>query len=113
MLRLFLFVLIAGAIALALTNPTTDDVRAQVNAQVASQTAAGVAQPVVGEQPGMPQAVTAAVSDKLQSQIQIARTNYYLFSIFKVSVGGEGTGGQQLPGCLIGVAKQAIPYDKC
>ncbi len=111
MFRFLLFVLVVGAVALYLTNPTTDDVRAQINAQVATQTGAGVAVPAPDAPSGLPPAVGAAVSDKLQGEIQIERTNYYLFSVFKVSVGGAG--GNQLPGCVIGIAKQALPYDKC
>jgi hypothetical protein len=56
--------------------------------------------------------VAGAVSDKMQSQIQVSRTNYQLFSVFKVAVGPAGN-AHELPGCLVGIAKQAIPYDKC
>ena len=56
--------------------------------------------------------MATAVQDKVQGDIQIERTNYYLFSLYKVSVGGA-SGGNPLPGCLIGIAKQAVPYDKC
>jgi hypothetical protein len=106
MFRFLLVVLVLGAIGLALTNPTTDDVRAQLNAQTTGAVPSPAGQPVV------PQAVTSALTDKMQGEIQLERTNYYLFSLYKVSVGG-GTGGKQLPGCVIGIAKQAIPYDKC
>jgi hypothetical protein len=41
-------------------------------------------------------------------EMQFERKDYYLFSIYKVSVGG-----QQTPGCLIGIAKQVIPYGNC
>jgi len=113
MFRFLLVVLLLGAIGLALTNPTTDDVRAQVNARMAAPAggAAGDIQ-TPGGQPGLPQAVTSALSDKLQGEVQIERTNYYLFSVYKVSLGGQGA-GTPVPGCLIGIAKQAVPYDKC
>ena len=122
-MRFLLIVLILAAIGLVLTNPTADDVREQINAQVAAQMGAG-ALSHAGGLPGVPAELQAAASEKLQNQIYIDRKNYYLFSIFKVTIGGnavigntpEGVsheGGQQLPGCLIGIAKQAIPYDKC
>ena len=116
MFRFLLFVLVVGAVGLYLTNPTTDDVRDKINAQVATQTGAGVAVATPDAQPALPPAalppaVGAAVTDKVQGEIQIERTNYYLFSVFKVSVGGAS--GKQLPGCVIGIAKQALPYDKC
>ena len=109
MFRFLLVVLVLGGIGLALTNPTTDDVRAQLNAQTSA--AAGAVQSPAA-QPGMPQAVTSALTDKMQGEMQLERTNYYLFSLYKVSVGG-GTDAKQLPGCVVGIAKQAIPYDKC
>ena len=123
MFRFLLFVLVVGAIGLGLTNPTTDDVRAQINAKVEAQMGTGIVPPPAGSLPGIPPEIATAVTEQLQNQIYIDRKNYYLFSVFKVTVGGtapagnaEGgahQGGQQLPGCLIGVAKQAIPYDKC
>ena len=105
MFRFLLVVLVLGAIGLALTNPTTDDVRALLNAQAGSAAAAA---PSPAGQPGMPPALTAALTDKVQGEIQLERTNYYLLSLYKVSAGGK-----PLPGCVIGIAKQAIPYDKC
>ncbi len=109
MFRFLLVVLVLGGIGLALTNPTTDDVRAKLAATTGG-TVGDVQTPVA--QPGMPQAVTSALTDKMQGEMQLERTNYYLFSLYKVSVGG-GTDAKQLPGCVIGIAKQAIPYDKC
>lgn len=109
MLRFLLFVVVVGGIALYFTNPSIDDVRGQLNA-AATQSSTSVALP--DGQSGFPQAVTGAVSDKMQSQIQVSRANYQLFSVFKVSVGPAGN-AHELPGCLVGIAKQAIPYDKC
>jgi len=113
-MRLLLIVLILAAIGLAYTNPTTDDVRSQINVQAMAQLS-----PSMG-----PAELRDLATDRLQSEIHIDRKDYYLFSIFKVTIGGnavigntpEGVsheGGQQLPGCIIGIAKQAIPYDKC
>ena len=110
MFRFLLLILVVGGIGLYFTNPSIEDVRTQIDAQVATQTSAGIAMP--DGQGGLPQAVSGAVSDRMQSQIQVSRTNYQLFSIFKVSIGPEGN-AHELPGCLIGIAKQAIPYDKC
>lgn len=118
-MRFLLVLLILVAIGLASTNPTTDDVRGLIEAQVAAKFG-----PPVDSLPGVPADLSTAVSDKLKSEIYIDRKDYYLFSVFKVTVGGnyaigntpDGVsheGGQQLPGCIIGIAKQAIPYDKC
>ena len=111
MFRLLL-VLILIAAGLALTNPTTDDVRSQINAQFASQVSGTVGTAPIG-QTGLPDAVTSLLTEKVQEELQIERKNYFVLSIFKVSVGGSNGGGTPLPGCLIGIAKQAIPYDKC
>ena len=45
-----------------------------------------------------------------QGEMQLDRKDYYLFSVYRVTVGG-----QQLPGCIVGIAKQAVPMtpDKC
>ena len=110
MFRFLLVVLVLAAVGLYFTNPTTDDVRAQLNAQMALPAGTTAATP--GMPAGLPPAVATAVQDKVQGDIQIDRTNYYLFSLYKVSVGGA-SGGNPLPGCLIGIAKQAVPYDKC
>jgi hypothetical protein len=106
MFRFLLVVLVLGAIGLALTNPSTDDVRALLNAQASGAT--GAIPSPAGAQPGLPPALTSALTDKAQGEIQLERTNYYLLSLYKVSAGGK-----PLPGCVIGIAKQAIPYDKC
>jgi len=122
-MRFLLIVLVLAAIGLALTNPTADDLREQINAQVAAQLGSGTL-PAAGGLPGLPAELTAVASEKLQNEITIDRQNYYLFSIFKITIGGKDVGGntpegvnheggQQLPGCLIGIAKQAIPYDRC
>ncbi len=118
-MRFLLIVLILAAIGLAYTNPSTDDVRSQINAHVAAQLA-----PSSAGGPDMPAELKTLATDNLQSEVYIDRKDYVLFSIFKVTIGGnavigntpEGVsheGGQQLPGCIIGIAKQAFPYDKC
>lgn len=138
MFRFLLFVLVVGGVALYFTNPTTDDVRAQLtqlggvpaSAPVdlpagppasapddqsgippASAPDAQIGIPPVGapgDQPGMPTTAVPGLTDRLTGVVQLERKDYYLFSVYKVSAGG-----QQLPGCLIGIAKQVVPYDKC
>lgn len=120
-MRFLLIVLILAAVGLAYTNPTTDDVRSQINAHAMAQLGPSTGG---GNLPDVPAELRDLATDKLQTEIYIDRKDYYLFSIFKVTIGGnavigntpEGVsheGGQQLPGCIIGIAKQAIPYDKC
>jgi hypothetical protein len=102
MFRFLLFIVVLAGAGLALTNPTVDDVRTKLDQQVASQTGGG------GDQ-GASQLVTSLLTKKVQGQVSIERKNYFFLSIFKVSVAG----GKPLPGCLIGIAYQAIPYDDC
>jgi hypothetical protein len=121
-MRLLLLLLIIGAVVLYLTNPTTAEIQAQLGGQLPPQLTGApsmptppldptdvqppVAPPVApGDPPPMPDVPAAAIPD---SAMQLDRKDYYLFSIYKVTVGG-----QTLPGCIIGIAKQAIPYDKC
>lgn len=104
MFRFLLLVLIAGAVGLYFTNPKEEEVRAKVDSGLLSQlgpTGPATSNPVGG-------AVTSMLTDKVQGQVALARTDYYLASTYKVTVGGK-----QLPGCLIGIAKQVLPYDKC
>jgi hypothetical protein len=60
-----------------------------------------------GAPPAMPDVPAATIP---QGEMQLDRKDYYLFSVYKVTVGG-----QQLPGCIVGIAKQAVPMtpDKC
>lgn len=120
-MRFLLFFVVLVAVGLYFTNPSTEEVRAQLNDFAMSKVDAGVAS---GQLPGLPPQVGAAIGDKVSGQTFITRKDYYLFSIYHVTVGGQDVpgatpdttsheGGQQLPGCLIGIAKQAIPYDKC
>lgn len=120
-MRVLLFLVIVAAVALYFTNPNTDEVRAAINDYAASKIDAGIAG---GNLPNLPPQVGAAIGDKVNEQTFIQRQNYYLFSVYHVTMGGQDVpgatpetttheGGQQLPGCLIGIAKQAIPYDKC
>lgn len=121
-MRLLLLLLIMGAVGLYYTNPTTQEARAKVKAEMLSQL--GLPVGGVPSIPGLPGEFGALASDRLTREIQLDRQDYYLFSVFKVTIGGsnatgatpEGVspqGGQQLPGCLIGVAAQVVPYDKC
>jgi hypothetical protein len=59
--------------------------------------------PAAPDAPGMPAAMPSG-------DMQLERKDYYLFSVYKVTVGG-----QQLPGCIVGIAKQAVPMtpDRC
>jgi hypothetical protein len=131
--RFLLFVIVVGAIALYFTNPTTEEVQAKLNGQVPAELTAAVpgapgapsmpAAPEMPAPPAAPAAMPAPPADVLApgaapagpdasamaaGSMQLDRKNYYLFSIYKVTVGG-----QQLPGCIIGVAKQAIPSTSC
>ena len=124
--RFLLFVLVAGAVALYFTNPSTDEVRAKLGGQIPAAMSAPPAAPDLPAPPpapdqpappaGMPAAppapdmpgVPPAVTDQLQGDMQFERKDYYLFSVYKISAGGH-----QLPGCVIGIAKQVMPYDKC
>ena len=105
MFRFLLIVLVATGIGLALTNPTPDEIRAKLDSQLISQlgaSAGAVTQDPVG------QTVTTLLGDKVQSQVLLERRNYYLLSLYRVSIGGR-----ELPGCIIGIANQALPYSSC
>lgn len=112
MFRFLLFVLVVGGIALYFTNPSTDDVKAALNGQLPAQLSGATGVPAdqfkvpegAPSVPGMP----AQVTDVVANEMQFERRDYYLFSVYKVSIGG-----QQTPGCLIGVAKQVVPYAQC
>jgi hypothetical protein len=136
--RFLLFVIVVGAVALYFTNPTTEDVQAKLNGQVPAELTAAMPSapgaPSVPAAPDMPAppappadmpappaGVPAPPADAPGAApaapempavpggaMQLDRKDYYLFSIYKVTVGG-----QQLPGCIIGVAKQAVPSTHC
>ncbi len=125
MFRFLLFVLVVGGIALYFTNPTTAEVQAQLGGQLPPQLTGVPAAPAApGDQPGMqqpptPPAVAPGAPPAMpdvpaatipQGEMQLDRKDYYLFSVYKATVGG-----QQLPGCIVGIAKQAVPMtpDKC
>jgi hypothetical protein len=107
MFRFLLLVLVVGSIALYFTNPSTDDVRTKLNGHLPAQMS-GAPSGTPADQSSMPPSVPSAVLGKLQGEMQFERKDYYLFSVYKVSIGGN-----QMPGCIIGIAKQAVPYDKC
>lgn len=100
MFRFLLLVLILGGVALFFTNPDEAAVRAKLDQQAAGLTGA--------DKSGLPPAVTDMLTQKAQGKLTLTRENYYLFSVYKTSVGNTA-----LPGCLIGVAGQAVPYDQC
>ncbi len=109
---MFRLLLILAAVGLLLTNPTTDEVRSQIIAHFMSQVGGGAGDAAVG-QSGFPDAVASVLTDKMQGDLQIERQNYFLLSIFKVTAGGSNGNGTPLPGCVVGIARQAIPYDRC
>lgn len=104
MFRFIVLVLVLAAGGLAYTNPTEDVVRAKLNEGVAGMS--GMSQ----SGGGVPDILNSALAQKAQGKLGLTRQNYYLFSLYKVSVAGSAV---QMPGCLIGIAGQAIPYDKC
>jgi hypothetical protein len=101
MFRFLLIVIVLAGVGLALTNPTTEDVRAKLDSQLLSQLTGGASNPVA-------EGLNSVLGNKAQEQIKLERTNYYVFSTYKVTLTGK-----TLPGCVIGIAQQAIPYDKC
>ena len=120
MFRFLLFVLVIGSVGLYLTNPTTAEVQGQLGGQLPPQLTGApvppgalpdVQQPPVptpvapGAPPAMPDVPAAIIP---QGEMQLDRKDYYLFSVYKITVGG-----QQLPGCIVGIAKQAIPMTQC
>ena len=109
MIRLLLLL---GIVGLVLTNPTTDEVRSQVMAHFAAQIG-GASGGAPLAQSGFPDAVAAVVGKQMPDVVQIERQNYFVLSIYKVAIGGPNGGSAALPGCIIGIARQAIPYEKC
>ena len=105
-MRFLLFLILVGAVALYFTNPSTDDVKAALNGQLPAQLSGATGVPA--DQFNVPAGVPSSVTDTIAGEMQLDRSNYYLFSVYKVSIRG-----QQTPGCLIGDAKQVVPYDKC
>ena len=130
--KFLVFVILAGSVLLYLTNPTTAEIQAQLGGQLPPEISGApgvptdvpavptaplgpsdVQQPPTppqGGEPGgpppmMPDVPAATVP---QSEMQLDRKDYYLFSIYRVTVGG-----QQLPGCIVGIAKQAVPMANC
>ena len=136
MLRFLLFVIVVGAVGLYFTNPTTAEVQAQLGNQLPPQLTGAPMDPAAPalppppdqpappaapdvQQPPEPPAVAPgappAMPDVPEAKIpagemQLDRKDYYLFSVYRVTVGG-----QQMPGCIVGIAKQAVPMtpDKC
>jgi hypothetical protein len=96
MFRFLLLVIVLAGAALALTNPSTDDVQAKLDSNLLSQLGAGGG------------GLTSMLGGQSQMKITLERTNYYILSTYKVKLGA-----QTLPGCIIGIAQQAVPYDKC
>jgi hypothetical protein len=109
---MFRLLLILGLVGLLLTNPTTDEVRSQVMAHFAPQIGGGAGGAPLA-QSGFPDAVAAVVGKQLPDVVQIERQNYFVLSIYKVAVVGPNSSSTVLPGCVIGIAKQAVPYDQC
>jgi len=66
--------------------------------------------PSVPAAPSMPGATAPGMPSLPTADMQLERKDYYLFSVYKVTVAG-----QTLPGCLVGIAKQVVPMtpDKC
>ena len=141
--RFLLFVIVVGAIALYFTNPTTEEVQAKLSAGLPAELSAVVpgapsapsmpdvpAPPAPADMPAPPAGAPAPPADVQapaaptapdaaalpgapampSADMQLERKDYYLFSIYRVTVGG-----QQLPGCLVGIAKQVVPMtpDRC
>ena len=119
--KFLLFVIVIGSAVLYLTNPTTAEVQAQLSGQLPGGTPTVPAAPLGpadvqqppdvppadpnGPPPQMPDIPAPTVA---QGDMQLDRQDFYLFSVYKVTVGG-----QQLPGCVVGIAKQAIPMTSC
>jgi len=132
--RFLLFVIVVGAVALYFTNPTTEEVQAKLNGQVPAELMAvapgapgapsmpsapapsaapempapPAGMPTPPATPGAPSEPVAAPAVMPSGAMTLERKDYYLFSVYKITVAG-----QQLPGCIIGIAKQAVPSTNC
>jgi hypothetical protein len=116
-MRFFLFLLIVAAVGAYFTNPTEADLRAQMGSILESYASKveGAAPPQSSpENPAgaIIDAVKQAVLPAVTNSIGIERTDYRLFSTYKLKA-AEGTDQAQMPGCLIGAYKMFIPLKSC